>query len=49
MRFLLDLVDETVHRPGNAGKVAAKPLAIELWRYRLVVLGGDVDECPSRG
>ena len=27
--LLLDLVDETVHRPGDAGKVAAKPLTVE--------------------
>jgi hypothetical protein len=28
MSFLLDLVDETVHRLGDVGKVAAKPLAV---------------------
>ena len=44
VRFLLDLVDEPVHRLGDAGKVAAKPLAVEPWRHRLVVLGGDVDD-----
>ena len=44
VRLLLDLVDEPVHRLGDAGKVAAKPLAVELGRHRLVVLGGDVDD-----
>ena len=29
--FLLDLVDEAVHRLGDVGKVAAKPLAVESW------------------
>ena len=42
--FLLDLVDEPVHRLGDVGKVAAQPLAIESWRHRLIVLGRDVDD-----
>src|SRR5262245_60850 len=44
VRFLLDLVDEPVHRLRNAGKVAAKPLTIESGRHGLVVLGADVDD-----
>ena len=44
VRLLLDLVDEPVHRLRDAGKVAAKPLAVESGRHRLVVLGGDVDD-----
>ena len=42
--FLLDLVDEPVHRLSDAWKVAAKPLAVDSGRHCLVVLGGDVDD-----
>ena len=44
MRFLLDLVDEPVHRLSDAGKVAAKPLAVESGRHRLELSGADVDD-----
>ena len=44
IRLLLDLVDEAVHRLGDAREVAAKPLAVELLRHRLVLLGGDADD-----
>ncbi len=44
VRFLLDLVDEPVHRLGDAGEVAAKPFTVESGRHRLVVLGADVDD-----
>ena len=44
VRFLLDLLDEAVHRPGDIGKVVPKPLAVESCRHRLVVLGADVDD-----
>ena len=47
MSFLLDLVDETVHRLGDTGKVAAQPLIVESGRHRLVVLGGDVDDARN--
>src|SRR5262245_11375170 len=42
--LLLDHVDEPVHRVGDAGKVAAKPFAVESGRHRLEVLGADVDD-----
>src|SRR5439155_16150535 len=42
--FVLDLVDETVHRLGDAGKVAAKALTVESGGHRLVLLGVDVDD-----
>ena len=44
MTFFFDLVDEMVHRLGDAGKVAAKPLAIESGRHRFKVLRRDVDD-----
>src|SRR6478736_2012693 len=42
--LLLDLVDETIHRLSDAGKVAAKPLTVESGRHRLVLPGADVDD-----
>src|SRR6187200_3726738 len=42
--FLLDLVDEPVHRLGDVGNVAPKPLTVEAGRHRLVLLGADVDD-----
>src|SRR5918998_3969193 len=49
VRFRLDLVDESVHRLGDAGKVAAKPLSVESERHRLVFLGADVDDACDVG
>src|SRR4051794_32328597 len=40
----LDLIDETVHRLGDAREVVSEPLAVELRRHRLVILGSDVDD-----
>jgi hypothetical protein len=42
--LLLDLVDEAVHRLGDAREVPAEPLAVESSRHRLEVVGGDVDD-----
>src|SRR4026208_528043 len=42
--FLLDLVDEPVHRLGDVGNVAPKPLTVEAGRHHLVLLGTDVDD-----
>ena len=47
MSFFLDLVDEMVHRLGDAGKVAAKPLAVESGRHRFKVLRRDVDDAAN--
>ena len=44
VRLLLDLVDEAVHRLGDVREVVAKPLAVELLRHRLVLLGADADD-----
>ena len=44
VRLLLHLVDEPVHRPGDAREVAAKPLAVAPRRHRRVVLRSDVDD-----
>ena len=44
VRFLLDLVDESVHRLSDTGNVAAKPLTVEAGGHRLVVVGADVDD-----
>src|SRR4026209_2467249 len=44
VRFLLDLVDEPVHRLGDVGEVATKPYPVESGRHRLVLLGADVDD-----
>jgi hypothetical protein len=42
--FLLDLGDEPVHRLRDLGKVAAKPLTVQMGRHRLVLLGADADD-----
>ena len=39
VRLLLDLVDEAIHRLGDDGKVVAEPIAVELLRHRLVLVG----------
>src|SRR5215831_20169999 len=44
VRLLLDLVDEPVHRLGDAGKVDAKPVTVEAGRHRLELLVADVDD-----
>src|ERR671910_905434 len=42
--FLLDLVDEPVHRLGDAGEVAAKPFTVESRWHGLVLRGADVHD-----
>jgi hypothetical protein len=44
VRFLLDLVDESVHRLSDTGNIAVKPFTVEPGGHRLVFVGADVDD-----